>query len=108
MNCKFCNKETRLHLLDFHSNFYRCDQCSVIYETEDKSRRLIQHYFVIEMDSVFYRIHIWNAEFYEPHAQVTRIHNAKQSFIDFNYIPDINPLNVKDWLNRVVNLKAFI
>jgi hypothetical protein len=91
---------------DHLGTFFFCDLCptSVVYEVSH-TKGYKQHYFQVNKELSGYRLHLYPSG-KEP-FQVYKFYEEHSLLIKLPYLPKINPTNAKQWLDKLLKLKAF-
>jgi hypothetical protein len=92
-------------IADHLGTFYYCDNCPILIIVEVSHKYgYVQHYFeIFYKTGSTYRIHL-----FKDRLQIKKITGANHSvFLELNHLPNINPTNVKQWLDRMIDLKIF-
>lgn len=110
MNCIYCNSETSF----YDTSAYDCHRCpiEVTYFTSMKSPQKIYYiYFTIDnLDGTDYGIcldKVQNECIIMKTSNLVPSSAATKILMTINYLPDITPHTVTQWLERMLNLMVF-
>jgi hypothetical protein len=101
-NCLYCNKELNDNGTP---NFFQCKDCnSNIITDRNNNNRLT--YFEVKTEG--YTVGVYPDEYKCKLFINTYQPETFKPVLTLNYIPEINPSNVKDWIDRILALKCFL
>ena len=104
MNCKYCNQPTEDRL---NACIKECNSCRATFYFYRSPNSPTPH--TIQLKHKEYLIEL---DFDEQVCQLWYpgpFHDSYDTYlVQLDYIPDINPTNINRWLERLLNLKAFL
>jgi len=93
--CPFCHTFLEAELL--HNTFADCKICS------NAELRV-----TVGIDWVEYQWDTFTIDYYFNNDSIKCRIFLYPGMLDLDFLPNINPTNVKDWFNRFIKMKAFL
>lgn len=102
MNCHYCNKFIADDTTGI-SNTY-CVDCRVLHVCLDNKIMGLRLFTArwVDMNYFEYSVDL------KPEVSKCSVYKDHKLIVNLDYLPDVQPDNIEDWISKLLNLKAFL